>query len=531
MRLFSPFAKDAPSSQQTTDSESLLLLPQSLIAIFGLVFTMIGQEAWRYPSVSTHAAVEPENYLFGLSAVEPHMVVIVAGLAVLALLLRRTEWARAVFHPLTLMLVAIVMAFGYLQKMGADAVPYLTDLPSFPTEFIRFGGFYLFVAWATTLSDEAPRKSATLLAVSFIVAGFFQSLIGIIESTAVFYACSIAPIASSTLLLLHRIPRDQEAAPNEEDEKGARCNAALSGGFEHLEPLPPARIALYVISFICYGALCYALYSALTATQQIGNMPTILQLSGALGTFAAGALFFVLFTRAQINTTSLQYCRIILYALLMVALFAAVYTEKSAAFPFYIVLLDTANKSIFFLAWIFPPCMGIPHARYGSTASVILLSYQVGPLIAAFISSVTVIDALVFVACPILLSSDLLFSVLSLSTGSKTNASPDSAGTMDGEPSSSVHEQIMLDAYLSSSFHLTKRECQVLPLLEQGATIKDIAEKLVISPETAKTHRRNVLQKMGVSTIDELNLKMGEIRSSNLKEFVRNVDERPYERS
>jgi DNA-binding NarL/FixJ family response regulator len=45
---------------------------------------------------------------------------------------------------------------------------------------------------------------------------------------------------------------------------------------------------------------------------------------------------------------------------------------------------------------------------------------------------------------------------------------------------------------------LTRREREVLALLAEGTDNDAIAQRLVISPETARTHVQNVLHKLGV---------------------------------
>jgi two-component system, NarL family, nitrate/nitrite response regulator NarL len=45
---------------------------------------------------------------------------------------------------------------------------------------------------------------------------------------------------------------------------------------------------------------------------------------------------------------------------------------------------------------------------------------------------------------------------------------------------------------------LSPREREVLALLARGARTSDIAEALVISPETARTHIQNILTKLDV---------------------------------
>lgn len=54
------------------------------------------------------------------------------------------------------------------------------------------------------------------------------------------------------------------------------------------------------------------------------------------------------------------------------------------------------------------------------------------------------------------------------------------------------------DGALTRMSSLTRREREVLALLAHGADNERIAQRLVISPETARTHVQNVLGKLGV---------------------------------
>lgn len=51
---------------------------------------------------------------------------------------------------------------------------------------------------------------------------------------------------------------------------------------------------------------------------------------------------------------------------------------------------------------------------------------------------------------------------------------------------------------------LTVRERQILNLVVQGLTNDDIAEKLYISPETVKTHLKNIRKKLGIRSRRQL---------------------------
>jgi two-component system response regulator NreC len=73
--------------------------------------------------------------------------------------------------------------------------------------------------------------------------------------------------------------------------------------------------------------------------------------------------------------------------------------------------------------------------------------------------------------------------------------------------------QALLDDYVRSlqqrgvddSFHLlTDREKEVLQLLAEGKTNKEVATVLSLSPYTVDTHRTNLMQKLGLHNTAEI---------------------------
>jgi len=71
---------------------------------------------------------------------------------------------------------------------------------------------------------------------------------------------------------------------------------------------------------------------------------------------------------------------------------------------------------------------------------------------------------------------------------------------------------IVIDGYLGKSTgkassgtpKLTSRERQIVQLVAEGKTVKEIARILHISPKTADTNRRQVMNKLGISSVAEL---------------------------
>jgi DNA-binding NarL/FixJ family response regulator len=58
-------------------------------------------------------------------------------------------------------------------------------------------------------------------------------------------------------------------------------------------------------------------------------------------------------------------------------------------------------------------------------------------------------------------------------------------------------------------FHLSKREHEILELLIEGLTYKEIATKCFISPETMNSHIKNIYQKLNVHSRAEATARFG----------------------
>lgn len=60
------------------------------------------------------------------------------------------------------------------------------------------------------------------------------------------------------------------------------------------------------------------------------------------------------------------------------------------------------------------------------------------------------------------------------------------------------------DELLQTGNVFTKREFEIIKLIEQGQSTEQIADKLFLSPYTVNTHRSNILNKTGKTNISEL---------------------------
>jgi len=60
-----------------------------------------------------------------------------------------------------------------------------------------------------------------------------------------------------------------------------------------------------------------------------------------------------------------------------------------------------------------------------------------------------------------------------------------------------------------AEFNLTKREHEILELLIEGLSYKEIASKCFISPETMNSHIKNIYQKLNVHSRAQINARFG----------------------
>lgn len=66
-----------------------------------------------------------------------------------------------------------------------------------------------------------------------------------------------------------------------------------------------------------------------------------------------------------------------------------------------------------------------------------------------------------------------------------------------------VETMLKTETEQSAAVTLTQTEREILSLIAQGKTTREIAEKRFLSPHTVTTHRKNIFRKIDVSTIHE----------------------------
>ena len=96
-------------------------------------------------------------------------------------------------------------------------------------------------------------------------------------------------------------------------------------------------------------------------------------------------------------------------------------------------------------------------------------------------------------------SSDELVSAIRSVAANKKYLSPDIAGVVIEESLNYSRKTVP-----SASSILTMREREVLQLIVEGNTVKQVAERLYLSIKTIHTHRNQIMQKLNIHSTAEL---------------------------
>ena len=96
-------------------------------------------------------------------------------------------------------------------------------------------------------------------------------------------------------------------------------------------------------------------------------------------------------------------------------------------------------------------------------------------------------------------ASPLVAEIDELARRSRLSVSGPADGASDGAPGDGTDGDEVDDRALG----LSPRELQVLALVAEGATNRQVAEQLYISPKTASVHVSNILAKLGVASRGE----------------------------
>ena len=371
----------------------------------------------------------------------------------------------------------------------------------------------LFVClWAERLIALGSRRAAWTFAFACMLSGVITALLALFSLNVSQLILMTLPFVSGACFVFYA-PRVLEPGSSAERDDGEALAA-----FE--KPLPRfscttkrmwfMAVGLVFLPLLCRGAMAVS-QSSWIALQQTGVMTSLIQATIGLGILLGGAVCAFVIKRAWNQSF------ILVFDLFVIpASFIFLYTGQRPddLWVIHMLIVDSTYKVMLFYiamtAFLFPGAArgenaGVPifaafSFMIATRAAFFVIKGAFEPSVSAGIEAVVVLLSF-GAACW------LAFQVLQnqlVGTEKKKQASAQAA-----------RDQLeSLCKKLAEQFDLTPREEEILLLLAQNYRAPYIAERLVVSQSTVKTHMRNLYAKLGVHSQAELLLLVEEEQQS-----------------
>jgi DNA-binding CsgD family transcriptional regulator len=499
-------SKTSPASQ--IENEKLLPLP---VTVLGLGLLLTASEGERMASLRT---VSDLDFFVALTAF--------VCLLLLALLYRIHVGGTGRLTALIccvglLMSAALFSSFESSPFMDSPVVLFISHVAT-----SICAGILLFF-WVQALYPLGPKTMVIIYAMSIITLAVISSLIAALDNRLAQAVVSISPLLSTLLLLYfckqrETCPRsDSDAtirhtskrrldtvfALNSIDSTKAQSLDSTRDNQEGNDRKAVRNFALSILIPLCCYSLIFGSIHNKWITLQDGSITSLMiHLGTELGS-ALGGLVILMLAFFFWSERALEQYKMVLLPLVILALWLSSFVATTWVFT-YLIVLNISHKMVFLLLMLCPFMVGAKQLpllawcmAYLSDFFGKLLGALVLPLPVPYINVIAPLIALLAIfassiALPLLSKDASLSSSLSKTKPQEENQRE------------SVHRFRKAVLELGKENRLTERETEVVALLARGRTARHIADSLIISEKTAKTHLRNIYAKLGIHTQQEL---------------------------
>lgn len=520
-------------------------MPGMAIASTGIALALYAYEANRMSSFQEVGSLVPESFVHQLTV----LILLLALLAIYhckpSLRIHRT--------PVVGFLIVLLHATASLYLSNNGWWLHFDELELLANSVRSFTSVLLIICWIEVLLPSRARDVAVLIAIAFGILGSTNIASTLLKADAARVFVALLPLVSVVCLYWYKDHRVSPDVP----KLLARADAPHPLGVDRSLALPEEilhPVAVFFLSFIAplalftfsFGNVHYSWVPA----QDGAIVSMSIQLAAGLGTLLSGFVLYALVAMFW-GRRKLELYLFIALPILLMALYLAALVDKSLSFM-YVVPLNIAQKLVMFVSFMAPYLS--PKTIPPMTALMAsFCSYQLGKTFANFayhtFEATTHTIAVIFAVAGVLVSITVaLFASKTTShirTASPAEASsprreaPQGPEAQDGNPNEQaiVHSgafsgaaeieetsghaglfgpsvqmpaqpearlRIASCGMIAELFQLTPREEEVLQLLSEGMNAQAVAETLVISTSTAKSHMRNIYAKLGIHTQNEL---------------------------
>lgn len=480
--------------------------PHVFAAIMGLASALMVLEIQRMPAVHI---VSLETFAPGSYIVEACVLALIA-LVYLYMPTRRLSDSTAIRIVLSVLVVASTLAV--LLANFSDA-----SLAFVVRAIYRTSSGLLVCLWAERLICLGSRPAAWTFACACMLSGVITALLALVSLNVSQLVLMTLPFISGVCFILYK-PHIVEAGVASVEEGASSQDSKTIALLE--KPLPRfscgtkktwiMAVGLVFLPLLCRGAMAVS-QSSWIALQQNGVMISLIQATIGLGILLGGVIICFVVKHAWNQSF------ILVFDLFVIpASFIFLYTGQRPddLWVLHMLIVDSTYKVMLFYiamtAFLFPGAArgenaGVPifaafSFMIATRALFFLIKDAFDPAISAGIEAVVVLVSF-GAACW------LAFQVLQKQL----------VGTEKSKQASAQAARKQLEKQceqLSAQFDLTPREQEILLLLAQNYRAPYIAERLVVSQSTVKTHMRNLYAKLGVHSQAELLLLVEESEHS-----------------
>lgn len=530
--------------------DALRRIPGAFFGSFGFAACVAALEAWRWPAIAQGAADAWQVPLAsGLGFANPLSVAMLFALALYYRCSRRKALRRNVVAIVVACCMTASLFLFYSQPAeGTEVLPLL----AVASKLHIMLGAVLVVIWVETLYRQQGNL-VPLLALSLAEFFVIQATTGLLIRSMAQGACALLPILSLLCLAAYR----RQLAPPFAEAHRTRTPE------EPKDAHPKHQLIGCAVALLAFGLLFVRLHY-LWYFQNANVWGTLaIQCVSALGALVACPCVWLL---AKGGQGSLVEAAAAMFTLL--ALYFSGITAQSQLGVFYLTPLNAAQKLV--LVFCILESAG-RNVRGGmATFCVLYGAFRLGLCIpldqASAIVGSGVANTVTILVAVLVIAHALCGLVTSERTAGRAdeegaqeraarngrNGSPeargadarsvggrgiddardaetaaactdvdvnDSTGNADGLGQSSAdHYRTMAFYYFFGQKHqLTQRETEIIPLLCEMKNAHAVADELLIAQTTAKSHMRNIYQKLGVHAQTEL----AELVKAERKAFLR----------
>lgn len=376
--------------------------------------------------------------------------------------------------------------------------------------------FFLFAAYASFFLNAGAKAAIESFAIGVICAGTIQVCMALVPfPVAAGCVLLLAPLSALLLVLADRRASAVEAWYSTLPESelavfgGDRVSAALhqataspsTTSKQHVETESrgPASMRGLYATIALLSFIVAAIHLSWSSVQDGKIVSTLVQLCAGIGTVLAGNIVLAV-RRTLEDREMVEFTRLIVLPIAIGTLYVASLLSGTLV-ALSVIPLNIVYVAVLLLAWLTPfvykadkpaavaSCEAFLSKRLGVVVGIGLMrDLAIGDL--SWVTSVFVVVALVgLVALSVLQFLGVRRQAERLAARPTVLVSIDSEEARD-----------LACASVAERYRLTPREREVLQLLVRGRTASYIAEELVISDTTAKTHIKHIYQKTGVQS-------------------------------